>query len=131
MNLGGPGKQEEVHNFLLRLFSDGDLIPLPFQKYAAQVIAKRRTPKIMEQYKEIGGGSPIRKWTEEQGRKMTELLDKISPETEIPSRQAPQTRALTICIVPAPHKHYIAFRYADPLTFEALEEMKADGVERA
>jgi ferrochelatase len=31
----------------------------------------------------------------------------------------------------APHKHYIAFRYAHPLTNEALEDMKLDGVERA
>ncbi|KNC71297.1 hypothetical protein SARC_16167 [Sphaeroforma arctica JP610] len=28
MNLGGPATQDEVHDFLLRLFSDGDLIPL-------------------------------------------------------------------------------------------------------
>ncbi|KAF9565952.1 ferrochelatase hem15 [Mortierella alpina] len=112
MNLGGPATENEVHDFLLRLFSDGDLIPLPFQKYAAQVIAKRRTPKIKEQYNQIGGGSPIRKWTTEQGTAMEKILDKISPET-------------------APHKHYIAFRYAHPLTPEALEEMKADGIERA
>ncbi|KAF9432823.1 ferrochelatase hem15 [Entomortierella beljakovae] len=112
MNLGGPGKQEEVYDFLLRLFSDGDLIPLPLQKYAAQFIAQRRTPKIKEQYSKIGGGSPIRKWTTEQGTAMEKILDKISPET-------------------APHKHYIAFRYANPLTTDALNEMNADGIERA
>ncbi|KAF8939240.1 ferrochelatase hem15 [Dissophora ornata] len=112
MNLGGPSKEDEVHDFLLRLFSDGDLIPLPFQKYAAQFIAKRRTSKIQEQYNKIGGGSPIRKWTTEQGTAMEKILDKISPET-------------------APHKHYIAFRYASPLTPEALKEMQADGIERA
>lgn len=31
----------------------------------------------------------------------------------------------------APHKSYVAFRYADPLTDTALLEMKKDGVERA
>jgi ferrochelatase len=31
----------------------------------------------------------------------------------------------------APHKHYIAFRYASPLTADALQEMKSDGVARA
>lgn len=31
----------------------------------------------------------------------------------------------------APHKPYVAFRYAAPLTEHALEEMKADGVTRA
>jgi ferrochelatase len=43
---------------------------------------------------------------------MVKILDEISPET-------------------APHKHYIAFRYADPLTDEALLEMHKDGVQRA
>lgn len=44
-------------------------------------IAQRRTPKIQEQYNKIGGGSPIKKWTETQGQGMVKLLDQISPET--------------------------------------------------
>lgn len=32
---------------------------------------------------------------------------------------------------PAPHKFYIGFRYVQPLTEEAIEEMEKDGVERA
>ena len=32
LNLGGPEKQEDVYDFLFRLFSDRDLIPLPAQK---------------------------------------------------------------------------------------------------
>jgi ferrochelatase len=48
-------------------------------------IAKRRTPEIKDQYSKIGGGSPIRKWTEKQGDGMVKLLDEISPETgELP-----------------------------------------------
>ena len=47
----------------------------------APFIAKRRTPQIQEQYGKIGGGSPIRKWTEKQGDKMVKILDEISPET--------------------------------------------------
>jgi ferrochelatase len=31
----------------------------------------------------------------------------------------------------APHKPYVAFRYAKPLTEDCLEEMKKDGVKRA
>lgn len=99
-----------MHDFLLRLFSDGDLIPLPFQKYLAPWIAKRRTPKIEEQYAKIGG-SPILKWTEHQGAAMTALLDELSPET-------------------APHKPYVAFRYAKPYTEMCLDQLEADGVER-
>ena len=32
LNLGGPEKVDDVHDFLLRLFLDKDLIPLPAQK---------------------------------------------------------------------------------------------------
>jgi len=72
----------------------------------AEFIAKRRTPKIIKQYEEIGGGSPILKWTDLQGKRMAELLDQISPET-------------------GPHKHYIGFRYVNPLTEDTIEKMEA------
>jgi len=35
----------------------------------------------MQHYSEIGGGSPIRKWTEVQGAGMVKILDEISPAT--------------------------------------------------
>lgn len=44
-------------------------------------IAKRRTPKIQEQYSKIGGGSPIKHWTSMQGEGMVKLLDEMSPQT--------------------------------------------------
>ncbi len=94
------------------MFSDGDLIPLPFQRFLAPAIARRRTRKIEQQYQEIGGGSPILRYTRFQGEGMAKLVDELHPET-------------------APHKAYVAFRYARPLTNETLEEMQADGVKRA
>ncbi|MBN3295519.1 HEMH protein, partial [Amia calva] len=112
LNMGGPEKLDDVHDFLFRLFMDRDLMTLPVQNKLAPFIAKRRTPKIQEQYSRIGGGSPIRMWTTLQGEGMVKLLDEISPET-------------------APHKFYIGFRYVHPLTEEAIEEMEKDGVERA
>ncbi|KAI3403462.2 HEM15 [Candida oxycetoniae] len=113
MNMGGPSKKEETYDFLLRLFQDGDLIPFGiFQKPLGKFIAKRRTPKIEAHYEEIGGGSPIRKWSEYQCQKVCEILDKTNPET-------------------APHLPYVAFRYAKPLTEETLAVMLKDGVKRA
>jgi len=113
MNLGGPEKSKDVYDFLLRLFSDKDLIPLgPFQKWLAPWIAKRRTPSIMKQYDDIGGGSPIKMWTDIQGKAMIEHLDKESPAT-------------------APHKYYIGFRYTKPLTEDSIDEMERDGCENA
>uniref|UniRef100_H3CP78 Ferrochelatase n=1 Tax=Tetraodon nigroviridis TaxID=99883 RepID=H3CP78_TETNG len=112
LNMGGPEKLEDVHDFLLRLFMDTDLMQLPVQNKLGPFIAKRRTPKIQEQYSKIGGGSPIRRWTSMQGEGMVKLLDEMSPQT-------------------APHKFYIGFRYVHPLTENAIEEMERDGVERA
>jgi len=112
LNMGGPSTVPETYDFLKNLFMDGDLIPLPFQRILAPLIAKRRTPKIEKQYAEIGGGSPILHYTEYQGAGMCALLDELHPET-------------------APHKPYVAFRYANPLTQETARRLKADGVKRA
>uniref|UniRef100_A0A8C9S5R4 Ferrochelatase n=1 Tax=Scleropages formosus TaxID=113540 RepID=A0A8C9S5R4_SCLFO len=112
LNMGGPEKLDDVHDFLFRLFMDRDLMTLPVQNKLGPFIAKRRTPKIQEQYSKIGGGSPIKKWTTMQGEGMVKLLDEMSRET-------------------APHKFYIGFRYVHPLTESAIEEMERDGVERA
>jgi ferrochelatase len=102
----------ETGLFLKNLFSDSDLIPLPFQSLIAPIIARRRTPKIEKQYTEIGGGSPILRYTQLQGEGMISLLDELHPET-------------------APHKFYVAFRYARPMTEETARQMKEDGVKRA
>ncbi|KAJ7770233.1 hypothetical protein DFH07DRAFT_806200 [Mycena maculata] len=112
MNMGGPETVAETHDFLKNLFLDGDLIPLPFQRFLAPYIARRRTPQIEQQYTDIGGGSPILRYTRLQGEGMARLLDELHPAT-------------------APHKAYVAFRYVRPLTVETAREMKADGVKRA
>ncbi|KAM5543167.1 hypothetical protein V8D89_003041 [Ganoderma adspersum] len=112
LNMGGPSTVAETHDFLKNLFLDGDLIPLPFQSVLAPFIAKRRTPQIEKQYEDIGGGSPILKYTKIQGERMAAILDELHPVT-------------------APHKAYVAFRYAQPLTDETARQMKADGVKRA
>src|SRR4051794_169911 len=72
MNLGGPATLDAVEPFLLRLFEDREIIQLPFQKFLGPFIAKRRTPKVQKLYDAIGGGSPILRWTEAQGRGMVE-----------------------------------------------------------
>lgn len=112
MNLGGPKTLDDVQPFLLKLFEDREIIQLPVQKYLGPFIAKRRTKSVQNNYADIGGGSPILKWTQEQGKGMCERLDKLSPET-------------------APHKSYVAFRYIDPFSEDALKAMHADGVKRA
>jgi ferrochelatase len=112
MNLGGPATLDDVEPFLRELFADREIIQLPLQRWLGPYIARRRTPKVRNLYASIGGGSPILRYTEAQGRGMVERLDRISPET-------------------APHKFYVAFRYTHPGSDDALRAMHSDGVERA
>ncbi len=112
MNLGGPATLDDVAPFLLELFADREIIQLPLQRWLGPFIARRRTPKVRNLYAGIGGGSPILRYTEAQGRGMVARLDRISPET-------------------APHRFYVAFRYTHPGSDDALRAMQADGVERA
>jgi ferrochelatase len=112
LNLGGPATLDDVEPFLLELFADREIIQLPFQRWLGPFIARRRTPKVRGLYAAIGGGSPILRYTEAQGRGMIARLDRLSPET-------------------APHRFYIAFRYTRPRSDDALRMMQADGVERA
>src|SRR3954471_8242351 len=95
LNLGGPASLDNVEPFLLELFADREIIQLPLQRWLGPFIARRRTPKVRGLYAAIGGGSPILRHTEAQGRGMVARLDRISPET-------------------APHQFYVAFRYTNP-----------------
>ena len=77
LNLGGPERLEDVRPFLFNLFSDRQIIrlgPRFLQKTIARIIAHRRAPKSMVNYERIGGGSPIRKKTEEQAGALESAL---------------------------------------------------------
>jgi ferrochelatase len=112
LNMGGPETLDDVEQFLLNIFADREIIQLPLQNVLGKYIAKRRTPKVRGLYEAIGGGSPILRWTREQGDGMCARLDRLSPET-------------------APHRFYVAFRYVKPFADDALRAMKADGITRA
>lgn len=112
LNMGGPETTDQVGGYLLRIMTDRDMIQLPVQSRLGPWIAKRRTEEVQKKYSEIGGGSPILKWTNTQGELLTKKLDQLSPET-------------------APHKHYVAFRYVPPFTADTFSQLEEDGVERA
>lgn len=112
LNLGGPRNLDEVKPFLMELFADREIIQLPAQSTLGPFIAGRRTKSVQKNYADIGGGTPLERWTKLQGEGMCARLDELSPET-------------------APHKAYIAFRYSEPSSETALRQMAADGVKRA
>ena len=83
LNLGGPDQLEDVRPFLFNLFSDPEIIRLPFpwlQKPLAWMISSMRVKKSQENYRQIGGGSPLRRITEAQGQALeAQLAEKGEP----------------------------------------------------
>ncbi len=111
LNLGGPDELGDVRPFLYNLFSDPEIIRLPFswlQKPLAWMIATSRSRKSEENYKQIGGGSPLRRITEAQAQALTDQL---------------KNRGYDVVV-------HIAMRYWHPFTEEALIRIKRDQVER-
>ena len=68
--LGGPDSADAVEPFLYNLFCDPDIIDFPGASIArrplARLIARSRARHVGQHYAEIGGGSPIREFTERQ-----------------------------------------------------------------
>ncbi len=111
LNLGGPDQLEDVGPFLFNLFADPEIIriPLPWlQKPLAWLISTRRTKTSQENYRQIGGGSPLRRITEEQGQALQKQLEQKGQEA---------------CV-------YVGMRYWHPFTEEAIARVKRDGIER-
>jgi protoporphyrin/coproporphyrin ferrochelatase len=111
LNLGGPDKLEDVGPFLFNLFSDPEIIRLPFrwlQKPLAWFIASRRTKTSQENYKQIGGGSPLRRITEAQGEALKEQLRDLGQEANI----------------------YVGMRYWHPYTEEAIAQLTQDNIQK-
>lgn len=111
LNLGGPEQIEHVRPFLFNLFSDPEIIRLPFpwlQKPLAWLISTSRAKKSQENYKHIGGGSPLRRITEEQAVAIEEKLRQKGQDARV----------------------YIGMRYWHPYTEEAIARIERDHIER-
>lgn len=109
--LGGPDTTAAVEPFLYNLFCDPDIIDFPFawvaRRSLAKYISSRRSKVVAQRYEEIGGGSPIRFLTEQQGRALEEML--------VPWVDA---------------KTYLAMRYWHPLTSEALTALRREAFDQ-
>ena len=111
LNLGGPDKPEDVGPFLYNLFSDPEIIRLPFrwmQKPLAWFIATRREKTSQINYQQIGGGSPLRRITEEQGAAIKAQLGELGQEVNI----------------------YVGMRYWHPYTEEAIAQITQDNLDK-
>mgnify|MGYP003348496768 CR=1 FL=1 len=84
-NLGGPETLRDVKPFLYRLFSDPEIIRIkwsPLRKAIAYTIATLRRKKSEGYYSQIGGGSPLRRLTEEQAAALEKELNARGIQTK-------------------------------------------------
>jgi protoporphyrin/coproporphyrin ferrochelatase len=105
--LGGPDKLEAIEPFLFNLFCDPDIIDFPGarlgRKALAKLISSTRARKVQHHYAVIGGGSPIRRFTEQQAR----CLQLKLADSGLDAR----------C--------FVAMRYWHPFTAEAIVQLRS------
>jgi ferrochelatase len=127
-NMGGPETLDAVEPFLVRLFSDRQIIRLPvgaaLQPLFARLIAKVRGPAVRRNYALIGGGSPQLRITRAQAaaleRRLNEPTDGLSA-TSAPRKERVGGRRFRV---------FMAMRYTRPSAEEALGLMEAAGIRR-
>ncbi len=105
LNMGGPKNKEEVELFLKNMFNDPRILTMTsfMRKIVGSMIVNFRKEEALNNYKALGGKSPIIKHMENLTKKLSSLL----PEIEIK----------------------YAMRYTPPFAFEILEKMKEKNIE--
>lgn len=107
LNMGGPDSIEAVEPFLYNLFSDRDLIQLPLgallQKPFARLISHFRAKTVRENYRRIGGKSPLLHWSRLQAENTAVQLGDS-------------------------WRGYVAMRYWTPRADEVVNQLKEDGI---
>ncbi len=104
LNMGGPNTVKEVGLFLRNMFADKRILPMnPYlRKFIANRIIAKRIDEVEENYRLLGGASPLPAIT-------SKLIGKIQQRVDMPV--------------------YAAMRYVPPFAEEALARCKAEGVE--
>src|SRR2546427_10636954 len=104
--LGGPDTLEAIEPFLFNLFCDPDIIDFPFarigRKPLAKLISTTRAKKVQHHYSTIGGGSPIRGFSEQQARALQLQLNSFGLDAHC----------------------FVAMGYWHPFTFEAIAHLR-------
>ena len=105
--LGGPDTLEAIEPFLFNLFCDPDIIDFPFarigRKALAKLISSTRARKVQHHYSVIGGGSPIRRFTEQQALALQRNLRQSGFDAHC----------------------FVAMRYWHPFTGEAITQLRS------
>ena len=108
-NLGGPDSLQAVKPFLLNLFKDPAILRVPFfvRPILASIIARARVKPALENYKILGGRSPLLELTTRQARA---LEAELAGDDDV--------------------RCFIAMRYWHPFAIETVREVKAYAPDR-
>ncbi len=110
LNMGGPASLDEVEPFLYRLFADRELIRLPLpallQPALARVIAHFRAKTVRENYRLMGGKSPLLQFTRAQAEQTAAALGRH-------------------------WRGYVAMRYTSPRAAEVVKQLRRDKIATA
>lgn len=110
-NLGGPETLEDVRPFLYNLFSDPEIIRIKSslaRRMLAWSIAAMRQGKSRNLYRQIGGGSPLRRITEAQSAALGAALGARGFSAQV----------------------YVGMRCWKPSIDEAIDRILKDGITR-
>jgi ferrochelatase len=104
LNMGGPNTIGEVALFLRNMFADPRILPMhPFlRRMIGKRILKKRLNEAEENYRQLGGKSPLTEITQS-------LAEKVETLTGISTR--------------------LAMRYVPPFASEALAEFQEQGID--
>jgi len=104
LNMGGPNKIEEVELFLRNMFADPRILPMApwLRRMIGRRIVRKRLHEAQENYRKLGGRSPLTEITRS-------LAKKVEERCGLPVRPA--------------------MRYVPPFADEALEEFRRERVE--
>ena len=102
--MGGPNSIDEVEMFLRNMFADKHILPMnsKSRKLVGNIIIKKRLHEAQENYKEIGGKSPLTEITQA-------LCQKVENLSGLP-------------VLPA-------MRYVPPFAYHALKHFQEAGIE--
>jgi protoporphyrin/coproporphyrin ferrochelatase len=107
INMGGPADLLGIRPFLYNLFNDDHIIslPQPLRAMLARIISITRTPGVKKHYALIGGGSPLKNWTDKQAGKVKAILSGRYPNIAVKT----------------------AYSYVAPLISDTIAELAASG----
>ena len=106
MNMGGASDLNEIEIFMKNMFNDPRIIGAPpfIRKPLAELITAMRLEEVKENYRKLGGGSPLLAITRKVQAKLQARIDDALVE--------------------------VVMRYTPPFATEVLERLKEEGVEK-